>query len=128
MGRRRPCNVNSFARPLSTRSYSSRCASPSSRTGPHLLALFELHHTRRALFRAHLAEPPFLIDAQLNDVTPARFLHCREPISYAEWREFKHAMLYELEQWPAGNTVLIGCGSGREHRLAGQRDVRRRCV
>ena len=75
---------------------------------PHLLALFELHHTRRAQFRARLAEPPFLTDAQLNDVTPARCSRCREPISYAEWRELKHAMLYELERRPAGDSVLIG--------------------
>src|SRR6266702_2842698 len=73
-----------------------------------LLALFELHHTRRAQFRARLAEPPFLTDAQLGDATGARCSRCRDPISYAEWRELKHAMLYELERRPAGDTVLTG--------------------
>ncbi|KAH8985796.1 hypothetical protein EDB92DRAFT_1337643 [Lactarius akahatsu] len=73
-----------------------------------LLALFELHHTRRAQFRARLAEPPFLTDVQLGDASAARCSRCREPISYAEWRELKHAMLYELERRPAGDTVLTG--------------------
>ena len=73
-----------------------------------LLALFELHHTRRAQFRARLAEHPFLTDAQLSDSTPARCSRCRDPISYAEWRELKHAMLYELERRPAGDSVLTG--------------------
>ncbi|KAI9442679.1 hypothetical protein H4582DRAFT_1930084 [Lactarius indigo] len=73
-----------------------------------LLALFELHHTRRAQFRARLAEPPFLTDAQLGDASAARCSRCRDPISYAEWRELKHAMMYELERRPAGDTVLIG--------------------
>ncbi|KAN0135465.1 hypothetical protein V8E53_006744 [Lactarius tabidus] len=73
-----------------------------------LLALFELHHTRRAQFRARLAEHPFLTDVQLSDATAARCSRCRDPISYAEWRELKHAMLYELERRPAGDTVLTG--------------------
>lgn len=73
-----------------------------------LLALFELHHTRRAQFRARLAEHPFLTDAQLSDANAARCSRCRDPISYAEWRELKHAMLYELERRPAGDTVLTG--------------------
>ncbi|KAH9062391.1 hypothetical protein EDB87DRAFT_299089 [Lactarius vividus] len=73
-----------------------------------LLALFELHHTRRAQFRARLAESPFLTDLQLGDASAARCSRCREPISYAEWRELKHAMLYELERRPAGDTVLTG--------------------
>jgi hypothetical protein len=73
-----------------------------------LLALFELHHTRRTQFRARLAEHPFLTDAQLGDGTAARCSRCRDPISYAEWRELKHAMLYELERRPAGDTVLLG--------------------
>ncbi|KAH9060324.1 hypothetical protein EDB83DRAFT_2506612 [Lactarius deliciosus] len=73
-----------------------------------LLALFELHHTRRARFRARLAEPPFLTDVQLGDASAARCSRCRDPISYAEWRELKHAMLYELERRPAGDTVLTG--------------------
>jgi hypothetical protein len=77
------------------------------RTGD-LLALFELHHTRRAQFRARLAEHPFLTDTQLSDATAARCSRCRDPISYAEWRELKHAMLYELERRPAGDTVLTG--------------------
>ncbi|KAI0259032.1 hypothetical protein BC834DRAFT_926367 [Gloeopeniophorella convolvens] len=75
---------------------------------PDLLALFELHHTRRAQFRARLTEAPFLTDLQLSDVTGARCSRCREPISYSEWRELKHAMLYELERRPAGDTVLAG--------------------
>ena len=73
-----------------------------------LLALFDLHHTRRAQFRARLAEPPFLTDAQLGDTTGARCSRCREPISYSEWRELRHAMLYELERRPVGDTVLAG--------------------
>jgi len=74
-----------------------------------LLALFELHHKRRALFRARLAEHPFLTDAQLSESTPARCPRCRDQlISYADWRELKHAMLYELERRPAGDTVLTG--------------------
>jgi hypothetical protein len=73
-----------------------------------LLALFELHHTRRAQFRARLAEPPFLTDAQLSSDAAPRCSRCRDPISYAEWRELKHAMLYELERRPEGDTVLTG--------------------
>lgn len=73
-----------------------------------LLALFELHHTRRAQFRARLAEPPFLTDAQLGDGASPRCSRCRDPISYTEWRELRHAMLYELESRPAGDTVLTG--------------------
>ena len=73
-----------------------------------LLALFELHHNRRTQFRARLAEHPFLTDSQLGDATAARCSRCRDPISYAEWRELKHAMLYELERRPAGDTVLLG--------------------
>ncbi len=73
-----------------------------------LYALMELHHTRRERFRSRLAEPPFLTDALLNDSNAARCSRCRDPISYAEWRELKHVMLHELERRPAGDTVLLG--------------------
>jgi hypothetical protein len=73
-----------------------------------LYLLFELHHNRRAQFRARLGESPFLTDAQLSDAAAPRCSRCREPVSYAEWRELKHAMLYELERRPAGDTVLTG--------------------
>ncbi|KAF8256611.1 hypothetical protein EI94DRAFT_1764680 [Lactarius quietus] len=73
-----------------------------------LLALFELHHNRRTQFRARLAESPFLTDAQLSDATASRCPRCRDSISYAEWRELKHVMFYELERRPAGDTVLTG--------------------
>jgi BTB/POZ domain len=73
-----------------------------------LLSLFELHHNRRAQFRARLGESPFLTDAQLSEAAAPRCPRCREPISYAEWRELKHAMFYELERRPAGDTILTG--------------------
>ncbi|KAI0248206.1 hypothetical protein BJV78DRAFT_1379488 [Lactifluus subvellereus] len=73
-----------------------------------LLSLFELHHNRRAQFRARLGESPFLTDAQLSEAHAPRCPRCRDATSYAEWRELKHAMLYELERRPAGDTVLTG--------------------
>ncbi|KAI9452648.1 hypothetical protein BJY52DRAFT_900799 [Lactarius psammicola] len=102
------------ARAASTRSLVLDLHAPEHRTAllrlrtADLLALFELHHNRRAQFRARLAEPPFLTDAQLGDTTGARCSRCREAISYSEWRELRHAMLYELERRPAGDTVLGG--------------------
>jgi hypothetical protein len=73
-----------------------------------LLLLIELHYNRRAQFRARLDESPFLTDAQLSEAAAPRCSRCREPISYAEWRELKHVMLYKLEHRPAGDTVLTG--------------------
>ena len=72
-----------------------------------LYALFALHHERRLQFRARIADAPFLTDAQLVD-TSARCSRCREPLSYAEWRELRHVMLAELERCPSGDTVLTG--------------------
>ena len=102
------------ARAASTQSLVLDLHAPTHRTSllrlrsADLLALFELHHTRRAQFRARLSEPPFLTDAQLSDAPVPRCSRCRDPISYAEWRELKHAMFYELERRPAGDTVLLG--------------------
>jgi BTB/POZ domain len=74
-----------------------------------LYLLFELHYNRRAQFRARLGESPFLTEAQLSsDAVAPRCSRCRDPVSYAEWRELKHAMLNELERRPAGDTVLTG--------------------
>ncbi|KAI0290390.1 hypothetical protein B0F90DRAFT_1672008 [Multifurca ochricompacta] len=101
-------------RAASTRSLTLDLHSPNHRSAllrlrtADLFALIELHHSRRAQFRSRLAEPPFLADTQLNDPTAARCSRCREQISYAEWRELKHAMFDELERRPAGDTVLIG--------------------
>ena len=102
------------ARAASTRSLTLDLHDPAHRPAllrlrsADLLSLFELHHTRRARFRARLSESPFLTDAQLNESAAPRCSRCREAISYAEWRELKHAMLYELERRPAGDTVLTG--------------------
>ncbi len=73
-----------------------------------LYALFALHHERRVQFRARIAEPPFVTDAQLVDAASARCSICRESISYMEWRELRLVMLAELERRPAGDTVLTG--------------------
>jgi BTB/POZ domain len=102
------------ARAASTRSLTLDLHDPAHRPAllrlrtSDLLLLFELHHNRRTQFRARLGESPFLTDAQLSEAAAPRCSRCREPVSYAEWRELKHVMLYELERRPAGDTVLTG--------------------
>jgi hypothetical protein len=101
-------------RAASTRSLTLNLFDPAHRSSllrlrtADLLALFALHHERRLQFRTRIAESPFLTDAQLTDTAAARCSRCREPISYAEWRELRHMMLAELERRPAGDTVLTG--------------------
>ncbi|KAH9993493.1 hypothetical protein BJV74DRAFT_833070 [Russula compacta] len=90
------------ARAASTRSLTLNLFTPEHRPRS------SLHHTRRAQFRARLAEPPFLTDVLLRDANAARCTRCREPISYGEWRELRYMMLNELERRPAGDTVVAG--------------------
>jgi len=75
-----------------------------------LYALFALHHERREQFRARISDAPFLTDAQLLDTASARCpgQHCREPLSYVDWRELRYVILAELEHRPSGDTVLTG--------------------
>jgi hypothetical protein len=107
MGGRRARSVDSLARPRSPRARSSRSRFSASA----LTSLPSSSCTIRAArssARVSLSTR-FLTDVQLSDATTAaRCSRCRDPISYAEWRELKHAMLYELERRPAGDTVLIG--------------------
>ncbi|KAI0055747.1 hypothetical protein BV25DRAFT_1921545 [Artomyces pyxidatus] len=72
-----------------------------------LLALYDLHHERRELFRTRLSEPPFLTDVQLTEAY-ARCARCHEPVDYAAWRELKHVMVMEMDRRPAGDTIAAG--------------------
>ncbi|TFY63387.1 hypothetical protein EVG20_g6331, partial [Dentipellis fragilis] len=74
---------------------------------PALLALYDLHHERRELFRARLSQPPFLTDMQMTD-SYARCTRCGEPVDYVAWRELKYVMVLEIDRRPVGDTIREG--------------------
>ncbi|KAI0071717.1 hypothetical protein K474DRAFT_574350 [Panus rudis PR-1116 ss-1] len=66
-----------------------------------LLALLDLHHSRRELLRKQLDAPPFV-----NDSGPGSCSHCNAEVDYRTWRELKYVIMREMELRPLGDTVL----------------------
>ena len=104
------------ARIAATLTLSLNLYAPENRAGllklktPSLLALIDLHHSRREKLRTRLSQPPFLTDGQMGDGS-ARCPRCGDALDYVAWRELKLHMILEIDLKPSGESFKEGLES-----------------